>query len=111
MSTASKLVAVLVVVLAPTAAAAPISKTTSFVNHSRNVRCGIEIHAPSKPATEVLCSRQGNPRSQARRHRGRWVRSDRPARSPAAAAPQPELLRRRHDCEARPGPTVETSSG
>jgi hypothetical protein len=47
--------------LAPAAGAAPISHATSFVNHSRKVMCGIEIHAPNKPATTVLCAAKGIP--------------------------------------------------
>jgi hypothetical protein len=47
--------------LAPSASATPISKTTSFVNQSRKVMCGIEIHAPNKPATKVLCAAHGIP--------------------------------------------------
>jgi hypothetical protein len=48
-------------VLAPAAAAAPISKSIQFTNHSGNVTCGVEIHAPSKPATEILCAAAGIP--------------------------------------------------
>lgn len=49
--------------LAPAAAeAAPISKTVSFTNHSRKVACGIEIHAPNRRASNVLCSARGIPR-------------------------------------------------
>lgn len=48
--------------LVPAAAAAPISKTVSFTNRSRTVACGIEIHAPNKGATNVLCSARGIPR-------------------------------------------------
>lgn len=47
--------------LAPAAAAAPISKTIQFTNPGGSVTCGIEIHAPSKPATEVLCGAAGIP--------------------------------------------------
>ena len=47
--------------LAPAAAAAPLSKATLFQNTSRKVTCGIEIHAPSKPANEVLCAAKGIP--------------------------------------------------
>jgi hypothetical protein len=65
MSTAPKLavalVALAVASIAPAAAAAPISHTTSFVNQKRSVMCGIEIHAPNKPATEVLCAARGIP--------------------------------------------------
>jgi hypothetical protein len=53
--------AVGVAVLAPTATAAPISKSIQFHNSSGKVTCGIEIHPPSKPATEVLCSARGIP--------------------------------------------------
>ena len=47
--------------LAPAAAAAPITQTTSFVNQSGKVQCGIEIHALNKPETEVLCAARGIP--------------------------------------------------
>ncbi len=50
-----------VVALAAVASAAPLSKSTQFRNTSRKVTCGIEIHAPSKPATEVLCAARGIP--------------------------------------------------
>jgi hypothetical protein len=63
MSTATKLAAALgaAAFLAPAAAAAPISHTTSFVNQNRSVRCGIEIHATNKPASAVLCAARGIP--------------------------------------------------
>jgi hypothetical protein len=50
-------------VLAPAAVAvaAPLSHSTSFVNQSGKVMCGIEIHPPSKPATDVLCAARGIP--------------------------------------------------
>ncbi len=47
--------------LAPVATAAPVSKSIQFTNRSRSVTCGVEIHAPSKPATEVLCAAKGIP--------------------------------------------------
>ena len=47
--------------LAPIATAAPLSKVTLWQNHSRSVTCGIEIHAPGKPATDVLCAARGIP--------------------------------------------------
>jgi len=50
-----------VVALVPSAAAAPISKTTTFRALSDQVVCGIEIHPPSQPASEVLCSARGIP--------------------------------------------------
>jgi hypothetical protein len=50
-----------VAALAPAAAAAPISKSIQFQNGSGNVTCGIEIHAPTKPATKVLCAARGIP--------------------------------------------------
>jgi hypothetical protein len=50
-----------VAVLAPIAAAAPISKSIQFRNLSGKVTCGIEIHAPNKPATKVLCAARGIP--------------------------------------------------
>jgi hypothetical protein len=46
---------------APAAVAAPISKTISFTNSSGSVICGIEIHAPNKRASEVLCAAKGIP--------------------------------------------------
>lgn len=46
---------------APAATAAPISKSTEFQNSSGKVTCGIEIHAPSKLATMVLCAARGIP--------------------------------------------------
>lgn len=46
---------------APAALAAPISKSTMFHTASLSVTCGIEIHVPGKPATEVLCSAKGVP--------------------------------------------------
>jgi hypothetical protein len=58
---AGSILAVGVAVLAPAAAAAPISKSIQFQNTSGTVTCGIEIHAPSKPATEVLCAARGIP--------------------------------------------------
>jgi hypothetical protein len=45
----------------PTAVAAPISKAIQFESNSGKVTCGIEIHAPGKPATDVLCSAKGIP--------------------------------------------------
>jgi hypothetical protein len=47
--------------LAPVAGAAPISKAIRFVSYKNNVTCGVEIHAPNKPATEVLCAAKGIP--------------------------------------------------
>ena len=54
-------VAVGVAAGAPAATAAPISKATQFHTGNRSVTCGIEIHAPSKRATEVLCAAAGIP--------------------------------------------------
>ncbi len=45
----------------PAALAAPISKAIHFESNSGRVTCGIEIHAPGKPATDVLCSAKGIP--------------------------------------------------
>ncbi len=56
---AVSIVAVGVAAVAAAASAAPISKSTQF--RSGKVTCGIEIHAPSKPATEVLCAARGIP--------------------------------------------------
>jgi hypothetical protein len=50
-----------VAALAPAVSAAPISKSTRFTNSTGKVTCGIEIHAPNKPATEVLCAARGIP--------------------------------------------------
>jgi len=52
--------------LTPAAAAAPISKAIQFTNRSGKVTCGIEIHAPNKPATEVLCAAKGIPAPKAK---------------------------------------------
>ena len=54
-------VAVGVVALAPGAIAAPISKSINFQNSSGKVTCGLEIHAPNTPATEILCAARGIP--------------------------------------------------
>ncbi|MGI8712495.1 MAG: hypothetical protein ACR2NR_04785 [Solirubrobacteraceae bacterium] len=48
-------------VVAPAASAAPISKATQFKTSNGRVTCGLEIHAPGKPATEVLCAARGIP--------------------------------------------------
>jgi hypothetical protein len=45
----------------PAALAAPISKAIRFQSNRGAVTCGIEIHAPSKPATQVLCAAKGIP--------------------------------------------------
>jgi hypothetical protein len=47
--------------LVPAAAAAPISKSTMFHNAGGKVTCGIEIHNPNKPPSEVLCAAKGIP--------------------------------------------------
>jgi hypothetical protein len=54
-------VAVVLAGFAPAVSASPISKATRFQNTSGKVTCGIEIHAPQKPATEVLCAARGIP--------------------------------------------------
>jgi hypothetical protein len=54
-------VAAVAIAIVPAAGAAPISKSVQFQNSSANVTCGVEIHAPSQPATEVLCSAKGIP--------------------------------------------------
>jgi hypothetical protein len=46
---------------APAALAAPISKAIRFQSNGGAVTCGIEIHAPGKPATDVLCAAKGIP--------------------------------------------------
>ena len=43
------------------ATAAPISKAIQFRALNLRVTCGEEIHAPNKPATEVLCAAKGIP--------------------------------------------------
>ncbi len=53
--------------VAPAALAAPISKAIRFQSNGGAVACGIEIHAPGKPATDVLCAAKGIP---APRHPG-----------------------------------------
>jgi hypothetical protein len=62
----SRLTALAIAVLATAtvasvATAAPISKAMLFQTKSRDVGCGVEIHAPGKAATEVLCSANGIP--------------------------------------------------
>ena len=47
--------------MAPIATAAPLSKARLWQNHNRSVTCGIEIHAPAKAPTEVLCAARGIP--------------------------------------------------
>lgn len=47
--------------VAPAAGAAPISKATMFEALGNKVGCGIEIHAPSARAHEVLCAAHGIP--------------------------------------------------
>ncbi|MGI8506856.1 MAG: hypothetical protein ACR2MK_08670 [Solirubrobacteraceae bacterium] len=54
-------IAVAVAAFAPAAIAAPISKSIRFQNRNAKVTCGIEIHAPNKPATKVLCAARGIP--------------------------------------------------
>lgn len=46
---------------APAALAAPISKAILFQSNGGAVTCGVEIHAPDKPATDVLCAAKGIP--------------------------------------------------
>ena len=46
---------------APAALAAPISKAIRFQSNGGAVTCGVEIHAPGKPATDVLCAAKGIP--------------------------------------------------
>lgn len=46
---------------APAAFATPISKAIRFQSNGGAVTCGIEIHAPGKPATDVLCAAKGIP--------------------------------------------------
>ena len=59
--TAALAAGALATALVPAAAAAPISKATLWRNPSGSVQCGIEIHSPSQPATDILCSARGIP--------------------------------------------------
>ena len=52
---------VVATMFAAAAGAAPLSKAIRFTNRSGKVTCGIEIHAPGKPASEVLCAAKGIP--------------------------------------------------
>jgi hypothetical protein len=56
--------------LASVATAAPVSKAGQFLALKKGpgfkVTCGIEIHAPGKPATEVLCAAKGIPAPKAK---------------------------------------------
>ncbi len=54
-------VAVGVAAVVPAATAAPVSKAIQFQNSSGKVTCGIETHASSKPAFNVLCATRGIP--------------------------------------------------
>jgi hypothetical protein len=47
---------------APVAEAASPSNALLWQNKSKTVTCGVEIHVPKKPATEVLCAAKGIPR-------------------------------------------------
>jgi hypothetical protein len=56
-----------VLAVAAVPAAAGTAKTSSaglFQNPAKTAECGIEIHAPGKPATELLCSAKGIPRAK-----------------------------------------------
>jgi hypothetical protein len=55
------IVATLSLAPAAVAVAASISHTTTFVNKSGKVQCGVMIHATNKPATQVLCAAKGIP--------------------------------------------------
>jgi hypothetical protein len=55
------IVAVGLAAIAAVASAAPLSKSIQFQNASGKVTCGIEIHAPNRPATLVLCAARGIP--------------------------------------------------
>jgi hypothetical protein len=50
-----------VVAVVPAAVAAPISKSTRFHTRNGKVTCGIMIHAPSRPASRILCDAAGVP--------------------------------------------------
>ena len=52
------------VVAAPAAALAGTSHTQLFQNSKKTVTCGLKIHAANKPATLVLCSAKGIPRTK-----------------------------------------------
>jgi hypothetical protein len=52
--------------LASVATAAPVSKAVQFHALKLAVTCGIEIHAPNKAATEVLCGAKGIPAPKAK---------------------------------------------
>lgn len=43
------------------ALAAPLSKAIQFQSYTGRVTCGIESHAPGKPANTVLCAAKGIP--------------------------------------------------
>jgi hypothetical protein len=45
-----------------TAGAAKTSNAKLFQNPSNTATCGVEIHAPGKPATQLLCVAKGLPR-------------------------------------------------
>lgn len=53
-----------VAVAAPAAAAAGTSHVRTFTNPKQTVTCGLEIHAATKPATLVLCTAKGIPRTK-----------------------------------------------
>jgi hypothetical protein len=55
--------AVLAASAVPAAAgAAKTSNAKLFQNPAKTATCGIEIHAPGRPATQLLCSAKGIPR-------------------------------------------------
>ena len=58
---AASAVTLVLATLPAAAAAAPLSHATLWHNITGKVTCGIEIHALSQPATEVLCSARGIP--------------------------------------------------
>jgi hypothetical protein len=51
-------------VAAPAAALAGTSHVKTFQNSKRTATCGVKIHAPKKPATLVLCSARGIPKTK-----------------------------------------------
>ncbi|MGO9753706.1 MAG: hypothetical protein ACLP8S_11450 [Solirubrobacteraceae bacterium] len=57
-------VGVLVAAAIPATAAATTSNANLFQNPSKTAVCGIEIHASHTPATELLCSAKGIPRTK-----------------------------------------------
>jgi len=51
-------------VAAPAAAVAGTSHVKTFQNPKKTAQCGLKIHATNKPATLVLCSARGIPKTK-----------------------------------------------